>query len=253
MLILSRRAEQQVMFPHLGICINVLQVKGKVVKLGVEAPKSVRVLRNELAEFDEPESPLAAPLDHQQRNALNLLNLRIQLIQSRLNRGEPINAQEVLDSLLERFSAIDHSLCTSDVTTPLCRNARPVRLLVVEDSENERNLMAYLLASHGFDVEVASDGRVAIDQLTSGGSLPDFVLMDMQMPHADGLETLLEIRSSETLRHLKVFAVTGTKRDPRNEPVDRGWDGWFCKPLNVPKLVDHLYANLEPAEPPLAV
>lgn len=247
MLILSRRAEQQILFPHLGICVNVLQVKGQLVKLGVEAPKSVRVLRSELAETPDPEirnEPPAPELDHDQRNVLNLLQLRIKAIQMRLERGDTLAAQDVLDSLLEQYSEVDHSLGEFDEQESLRCADRAVRLLVVEDCDNERQLMAYLLASHGFDVQVAPDGRVALEMLATSARLPDFVLMDMQMPNADGLETLLEIRSNEALRHLKVFAVTGVKRDPEKEPIGHGWDGWFRKPIDVPALVNRLRLDL---------
>ena len=254
MLILSRRAEQQIVFPHLGIRINVLQVKGQLVKLGVDAPKAVRVLRDELAERPQDlaaASPAERLRDHELRNALNLLNLKIQSLQSRIDRGEELAADDVLDSLLARYSAMDHSF---DTGTIVPQNAgRPGRLLVVEDSDNERQLMAYLLASHGFDVQVAPDGVAALNQLQAAERLPDFVLMDVEMPGSGGLETLLQIRSSEALRGLPVFAVTGTARNPDNEPVGHGWDGWFRKPLDVSALVSRLNSDLAIAEPTLGV
>lgn len=254
MLILSRRAEQQIVFPHLGIRVNVLQVKGQLVKLGVEAPKAVRVIRSELAHKPSDtvgETPHDRQGDHELRNALNLLNLKIQALQARIDRGEDLAADEVLDSLLARYSAMDHAF---DATPALPQAfGRPGRLLVVEDCDNERQLMAYLLASHGFDVEVAPDGLAALSQLQAADRLPDFVLMDVEMPGSGGLETLMQIRSNEALRDLQVFAVTGTARDPGNEPVGHGWDGWFRKPLDVSALVGRLKTDLPTAAPTLGV
>lgn len=254
MLILSRRAEQQIVFPHLGIRVNVLQVKGQLVKLGVEAPRAVRVVRNELVDKSERRVGDAAAdreRDHELRNALNLLNLKIQALQSRIDRGEDLAVEEVLDSLLARYSAMDHSFHEAPVLSPAM--GRPGRLLVVEDCDNERQLMAYLLASHGFDVQVAPDGNAALNQLRTSDKLPDFVLMDVEMPGSGGLETLMQIRSSETLRDLHVFAVTGTARDLGSEPIGHGWDGWFRKPLDVSALVSRLNSDLAAGTPTLGV
>jgi len=258
MLVLSRRAQQQIVFPHLGIRLSVLQVKGRLVKLGIEAPDSVSVLREELTLDGEPVSPgmsgvtAEKHLDHQRRNELNLLSLRLESVQRRIDRGELLDAQEALDSLLNKFSAIDHELDDDRREHRLLKQGRPIRLLVVEDSDNERQLMAYLLAERGFDVQVARDGVEALEQLQVAQFQPEFILMDMQMPCSDGLQTLLQIRADERLRCLKVFAVTGMARDYDNEPLAHSWDGWFQKPLNVSALVDTLNAARVSASTQLA-
>jgi carbon storage regulator len=51
MLVLSRKKEQEVCLPELGVNIKVLQVKGNTVRLGIEAPEDVHILRGELNEF----------------------------------------------------------------------------------------------------------------------------------------------------------------------------------------------------------
>lgn len=235
MLVLSRKEEQQIVFPHLGIEINVIQVRGRLVKLGVNAPQSVKVLRSELVNHQLAEEQAPEPeLTHRQRNDLNLLNLRVANLHRRLHSGEEIDAQQALTDLLREYTAIDHTVQGFDDASP---DDHAIRLLVVEDSDNERELMAYLLASHGFEVRVACDGLSALDQLLTADFQPDFVLMDMQMPHANGLETLLQIRQDERLRHLKVFAVTGAARDTQSEPLEHGWDDWFQKPVEIDRLV----------------
>lgn len=246
MLVLSRRAEQQVVFPHLGIRISVLQVKGQLVKLGVDAPQEVRILRSELVDESDSLPRVAgdkrscSASEHALRNELNLLHLKIQALQYRVDRGDQVDAEQALQTLLNEFSAIDHTFDTAGNSPPNRAMGRPLRLLVVEDSDNERQLMAYVLAAHGFDVQVAPDGLTALSQLELNSQLPDCVLMDMQMPYANGLETLCQIRSSEELKHLLVFAVTGSKRDVSSEPIAHSWDGWFAKPLDVKALVNRL-------------
>ena len=204
MLVLARRAHQQIVFPHLGIRISVLQVKGRLVKMGIEAPNSVKVLREELSlerdldpAFKAGDAAAAGQLDHQRRNDLNLLHLRLAAIQKRIDRGESVDAEAALDSLLGKVSTIDHELVEDGSGKAPLKQGRRIRLLVVEDSDNERELMSYLLASRGFDVRAVRDGLEALEQLQVVCFEPDFVLMDMQMPLSNGLETLLRIRSDK--------------------------------------------------------
>ena len=55
MLVLSRRENEKVLFPELGITIKVIKTKGNQVRLGISAPQSIKVLRGELA-FEEPQT-----------------------------------------------------------------------------------------------------------------------------------------------------------------------------------------------------
>lgn len=241
MLVLSRRARQRVVFPHLGISISVLQVRGRIVKIGIEAPDSITVLREEVlsASAAEPETSDIEVSEHQRRNEINLLQLRLLALQSRIDRGEIIAADSIVGDCLQNIHELDRELALGNGSTAKRPTSRPARVLIVEDCDNERGLMAYLLASHNLDVQVARDGLEAIEQLRFGclGGFPEFVLMDMQMPGANGLETLQYIREDERLHDLKVFAVTGSKRNPELEPAGRGWDGWFSKPLNIQALL----------------
>ena len=260
MLVLSRRANQQVVFPHLDIKVSVLQVRGRIVKIGIEAPDSIKILRNEVLQaegFEElrnhdvqfaagqdggkPTSDSFDDDEHRRRNQLNLLQLRLEAIQRRIDRGDAVDAESLVAKLFEHASDFDNEIRVNRDTNAqtLDRDER-IRLLIVEDSDNERNLMAYLLASQGFDVHVARDGAEALEQLRMWGTMPDFVLMDMQMPLSNGLQALHNIREDERLSTLKVFAVTGSPRVFEDEPVGRGWDGWFSKPVDVAKLVKRL-------------
>jgi carbon storage regulator CsrA len=241
MLVLSRRAEQQLVFPNLGITVKVLQVRGRLVKIGIEAPQSVKVLRPEACiegELDSPGSNTDA--DHKLRNQLHLLQLKIQTLQKKLELGIDVTADSALETLLNETNVLDHHYGPTGTPAMPDESGRAKRLLVVEDCDNERRLMAYLLATHGFDVDVARDGEEALQYLRSGIARPDTILMDMQMPLCDGLETLQQIREDEELKDVRVFAVTGTTRSSEHEPIGRSWDGWFQKPLDVEALLTQL-------------
>lgn len=232
MLVLSRKANQQFLFPNLGIKINVIQVKGKLVKIGIDAPDGFLVVREETLGRHHSD-------DHRLRNELNLLQLKIDAIQHRLNRGVTLEAETVLNQLCDSAGELEQELVRSDLA-PALDATQPIRLLVVEDSDNERRLMAYVLASHGFSVYVARDGQEALEQLRSWSWRPDLVMMDMQMPLFDGLSTLTEIRSDPLLCELPVVAVTGT-REPQDYQLEgHGWDAWFPKPLNIQALLNYI-------------
>lgn len=250
MLVLSRRARQRVVFPHLGISISVLQVRGRIVKIGIEAPDSITILREEVlsASAVEPETSDRKVTEHQRRNEINLLQLRLLALQARIDRGEIIASDSIVGDCLQNIHELDHDLALGSGSTANWLGSRPARVLIVEDCDNERGLMAYLLASHNCDIQIARDGLEAIEQLRFGclGGLPDFVLMDVQMPGANGLEALRCIREDERLHDLKVFAVTGSRRNPELEPAGHGWDAWFSKPLNIQALL----ASIEQENPP---
>jgi carbon storage regulator CsrA len=244
MLVLSRRAEQQLVFPNLGITVKVLQVRGRLVKIGIEAPRDVKILRSESSGTDDAHQESAGEAEHALRNQLHLLQLKILNLQSRLQRGHDVDAGQALDGLLETTNQLDQRLSPDGAAALPDAAGRAQRLLVVEDSDNERRLMAYLLASRGFDVDVARDGSEALYQLRSGMKRPHTVLMDMQMPLCNGLETLQQIREDHQLCNLRVYAVTGSQRAPNAEPMGRGWDGWFQKPLDVQALLAQLRSDI---------
>jgi carbon storage regulator CsrA len=248
MLVLSRRSQQQIAFPELGITLSVLQVRGRIVKIGIDAPTDVKVQRQEAADqIDHPimqqsecHETTSDVEEHRRRNQLNLLQLHVDAIRLRLQRGDHVDAKKLIVSLFDKLDIDGYEISSPDIAQgkSLEKKDRQIRILVVDDSENERGLMTYLLASNGFVVYVARDGAEALQQLRCGCGLPDVVLMDLNMPLANGMEALQYFRHDEHLRHLLIYAVTGARRNPADEPVGRGWDRWFSKPVDVRQLVE---------------
>jgi carbon storage regulator CsrA len=262
MLLLSRRVDQGIEFPQLGITVRILQIRGKIAKVAITAPSWIQVLRDEIASQRSAGEPHAkrtrngggvdgnAPdsnagdrnaidnaQEHRRRNQLNLLQLQVDAIQSRIERGDLEAAEAMLQSLMK--GQIECSADRLDLATKASPTTvhSPIHLLVVEDSDNERGLMVHMLASRGFVVRVARDGNEAFQPLITGGSVPDCILMDIQMPIADGAETLQRLRRDQRFASIPIFAVTGTRRREEQEPASGGWDGWFQKPVDVASLV----------------
>lgn len=110
-------------------------------------------------------------------------------------------------------------------------------VLVVDDDDDIRLLVAELLRLTGYDVETAASGVEALQRL-GAGLRPDLVLLDVQMPALDGWDTLRGIRIDPALRHLPVVLCT-----VKSGPVDTalGWtlgcDGYVVKPFAIDALV----------------
>jgi len=112
------------------------------------------------------------------------------------------------------------------------------RVLVVEDDPDSAQSLAMLLQIWGHHVEIALDGRQALDAARSFG--PEIVLLDIGIPGLDGYEVAERLRS-EHGSGLKLVALTGYGReDDRQRSRDAGFDRHMTKPLEPPCLRDML-------------
>jgi len=82
------------------------------------------------------------------------------------------------------------------------------RILVIEDEELLRNLYTELLEMKGYHVETANDGKIALEKLNETRK-PDLILLDINMPHMDGVEFLRIIKSNNKLKRVPVIVITG--------------------------------------------
>jgi adenylate cyclase len=87
---------------------------------------------------------------------------------------------------------------------------QPGRILVVDDTAFNRQLLARLLTRIGHEPVEAENGRLALDRLRDASQPPiDVILLDIVMPVMDGYETLAALRDDPALRHLPVIVITG--------------------------------------------
>jgi carbon storage regulator CsrA len=112
MLVLSRRAADQILIPSLGITLEVLSIKGNVVKLGIDAPQSVRVLRGELAQ-KHAESSAEPTGQENQANATSLSSGNEAPLRSYLTKGSKRGGEA--KRIVNGLSAKSVNQCTSDV------------------------------------------------------------------------------------------------------------------------------------------
>ncbi|MCA9153174.1 MAG: response regulator [Pirellulaceae bacterium] len=251
MLVLSRKERQEFVFPGLGITVQIVRVQGKTVRVGIEAPENIRVLRGELpVEDDSAEEASTADEKnrHAYRNRLNTLHLALALLQAQLE-GERFDEAEItLAKALEKLAELEG---LTDSATALCSSSsakRPARrALIVEDNAQERELLAEYLRMHGYEVHVANDGKTAMDFLACH-HCPDLVLLDMNMPGMNGQETARAIRCDSRFEKTKLFVLSGS--DPGDYECGFGSyeiDHWFSKPIRPKDFVSQLERELAAA------
>jgi len=117
---------------------------------------------------------------------------------------------------------------------------RGVRILLVEDNSLNQQVAAELLQSVGADVTVANDGVRCLEYLAKQ-SMPDLILMDVQMPGMDGLEATRQLRALPGGRQVPVIAMTANvSRQDQQDCLLAGMDDYLAKPFNLPQLVQKI-------------
>jgi excisionase family DNA binding protein len=108
------------------------------------------------------------------------------------------------------------------------------RVLVVDDEASIRDLLAKTLALAEYDVDLAPDGRTALERLRI---LPyDLLITDLKMPGVDGLAVIREARRLKA--DIPVIIITGFSTEASAiEAVNLGVSGYLTKPFRVPRVL----------------
>jgi len=141
MLVLSRRQDDQILFPNLGISVKILRVAGQKVRLGVEAPPEVKVLRHELRDSEQQPNKAVSrqamgndsTIQKRLQDAAATLNELYQLCDRDLKPG----SERLIFELFRHLKSIDAG--NTEICVPTPKPAEPVnrRALLVEDNYNE--------------------------------------------------------------------------------------------------------------------
>ncbi len=125
-------------------------------------------------------------------------------------------------------------------TDPNSRDtAAPLKVLVVEDFEDTRFLMRIELEQRGFRVVEATDGEQGVEY--AARERPDIILMDIGLPHIDGIEATRRIRHDHTMRDVLIVALTAHhESEYRAQALAAGCDAYLTKPVDFDWLIDLL-------------
>ena len=116
-------------------------------------------------------------------------------------------------------------------------DAVPSTVLLIEDNEDGREMMATMLDAYGYAVQQAADGMQGLQMALA--SVPDVALVDIGLPGIDGYEVARRLRANESTRHLKLIALTGYGlAEDQKRVLAAGFDMHLVKPVDINLLLD---------------
>lgn len=117
-------------------------------------------------------------------------------------------------------------------------------ILVVDDYQDNRTLLAAWLRAKGYKVVEAQDGREGV--LQANRSHPDLILMDLAMPELDGIEATRQIRQRRTFSDTPIFAISAyATYEVKEDAMAAGFTDVFTKPLDLASLLGRIQGTLD--------
>ena len=119
-----------------------------------------------------------------------------------------------------------------------------VKVLLVEDQEDNRDMLSRRLVKRGYEVAIAVDGAEGVEKARS--EAPDLILMDMSLPVMDGWEATRILKAEEATRSIPVVALTAhAMSTDREKAFDAGCDAYETKPIELPRLLETMEKLLQ--------
>ncbi|WP_176451950.1 response regulator [Rhodoferax sp. TH121] len=168
---------------------------------------------------------------------------------------KPVNASVLFDTMLRVLGHVGSpdrmpSVVRSPSAMGLLAPVRGARVLVVEDNDLNQQIAQELLGDAGFVVEVADNGRIAVDKVVAAmvALAPyDIVLMDMQMPVMDGVSATEEIRRDARHAELPIVAMTANAMQvDKDRCLAAGMNDFVTKPIDPDALWQALARWIRP-------
>lgn len=112
----------------------------------------------------------------------------------------------------------------------------PIRVVYVEDDDDNVYMLRRRLARRGFEVMVAGDGAAGIDAVHK--TWPALILMDMSLPTMDGWETTRRLKADPATRHIPVIGLSSHAMvGDRENALAAGCDDYDTKPIEIERLL----------------
>lgn len=110
----------------------------------------------------------------------------------------------------------------------------PKKVLIVEDNEDTRGFMKFLVESYGYQVVEAADGIEALERFKRQD--PDIILMDVSLPFVDGLTAAKAIREIDLSKRVPIIILTALGKSCYEQAIAAGCDDFLSKPLDLDAL-----------------
>ena len=119
----------------------------------------------------------------------------------------------------------------------------PSKILVVDDSDDTREMMAKLLELESFTVVTAEDGSAGLD--TADAERPDLIITDVNMPRMNGIEMIRRLREQDGFATVPIMAITAYGNGVAQEALEAGANRAATKPIQFTELVVEIKELLE--------
>ncbi len=120
-------------------------------------------------------------------------------------------------------------------------NKQNLKVLVVDDESDILELLEYNLKKEGYEVKTANDGRKAVEMAKT--FQPQLVLLDIMMPHQDGVETCRQLRDApETSNSFIIFLTARSEEYSEVAAFENGADDYITKPIKPRALMSRINA-----------
>ena len=274
MLILGRRSNQSIVFPNCGITVRILDVNGRVAKIGIEAPRNVEIMRGELAlaqtnseatsqhsnRYEQNDAPAFAIPVLQFTQRLADIKASLHVFQQHRAAGDESRADQVLDALLNDLAVLDSDWLKelTDSSNPVARFAAdfvsepqtsyrtndsqaPIQILIVNEPSNPSGLSVPFGTFHGCQVCNVNNHQTALRSLTSNETF-DYVVCNGSPLAFDEFDLVRTIRSNHCLDETKIFMTTSSFNTTEHLELSRSYhiDGWLMRPLFAVDLWKHI-------------
>jgi len=266
MLVLTRRENERIVLPTVKTTIQVVRIAGSTVRLGIDAPANVPVLREELLSEKEktshgphkgdapsgeaPRQPAriaqgatednAVSRAHQYEKLLDCLTLAFDLADTHLADGKIAEARETLNKALELLRRVraQHPLLIPSLPKPTGQRVA----LVIEPSEKVDNSLSDVLRKSGYSVVSFTSGCRAIDYLASHGR-PDLIVINLNENRYCGADTIRTIRQNPALRGVKLVALSDSRPAELQISIGpQGVDYWFASQTCPERILQEIEA-----------
>ncbi|USX12321.1 response regulator [Oxalobacteraceae bacterium OTU3CAMAD1] len=138
-----------------------------------------------------------------------------------------------------RMPRIEHQVAPAPTPAPAAQEHEQGKpsVLLIEDNEDGREMMAMMLSCYGYEVQYAEDGLRGLE--VAARFRPDLALVDIGLPGIDGYEVARRLRADPATRDIKLIALTGYGlAEDLRRVLDAGFDRHLVKPVDIDHLME---------------
>lgn len=164
---------------------------------------------------------------------------------------KPVGQSVLFDAIMAAFT--NDSPSGKTIVSPKVdragdlKNLQGARVLIAEDNEINQQVAKEMLEQAGFVVEIANDGREAVEMVKTGNF--ELVLMDIQMPVLGGFEATRKIRKDQRFKDLPIIAMTAHAMvGDYEKSLEAGMNDHVTKPIDPDRLLSALMRWLKPVD-----